>query len=469
MSAHLSSRAPTGSAGPAGPASTACFGPVPRVPDRVLLGAPVRGGERTVAPPPDKAISQRATLLAALARGTSRVCGLADCRDTRTNLDALARLGVAYRVERPRGLVIDGLDARRLAYSGAPLDAGNSATTARLLLAVLAGGASHCAVTGNELLVARPMGWLVDPLRTLGADLRYLGADGRLPVEVRGARLRGGPVDVAVDSAQAVSALLVAGLAADGPLVIRRRTAARDHTERLLRWTGVEVAESAREVRVNPARPSAFDLTIPGDPSAAAVLAALHLASPDAGEWLHLPGVCVNPRRLGFFDIVAAMGAQVRCTERSCDGPEPVGTVSVRRTGPLSAARVATGALVQSAVDELPLVAALATGAGEATVIRDAAELRDKDSDRIAQTVALLAAFGARAKPTADGLVVYPSVLRRPARLDLPPDHRIIFAAFTLAVLCGGGVELVGVSAVGVSYPQVLADLARYVSIEEYR
>jgi 3-phosphoshikimate 1-carboxyvinyltransferase len=453
--------------GPAGATSTACFGPAPRVADRVWLGAPVDGGERTVQAPPDKAISQRATLLAALAGGASRLSGLADCLDTRANLDALARLGVACRSEQPRCLVVEGTDGRRMAYAGPPLDAGNSATTARLLLAVLAGGDSRCAVTGNALLTRRPMGWLVDPLRSLGADLRYLDRDGRLPVGVRGAPLRGGEVDVAVDSAQAVSALLFAGLLADGPVLLRRRTAARDHTERLLRWTGVEVVESAQEVRLHPARPSAFELTVPGDPSAAAVLAALHLASPGAGSWLYLPGVCLNPRRLGFFDIVAAMGAQVRLTEDGSDGPEPAGTVAVRRTGPLRGVRVATGALVQSGVDELPLVAALATQAGEATVISDAAELRDKDSDRIGQTVALLRAFGGRAEPTDDGLVVYPSPLCAPERLEVAPDHRIVFAALTLGVLCGGGVELAGVSAAAVSYPGILADLRRYVAVEE--
>ncbi|MFJ8623758.1 3-phosphoshikimate 1-carboxyvinyltransferase [Kitasatospora sp. NPDC093550] len=444
------------------------FGPAAEQPDRVLVG-PLRAGTPAPAwlyPHPDKAISQRATILAALADGTSRLSNLADCRDVRANLRALSGLGVAVEPLGPRSVAVTGRAVADIRARGLTLDVGNSATTSRLLLALLAGSGASCTVTGNELLRARPMGEVVRPLRALGADLAELGDPDRLPIRVTGTRLRGGEVEVTVDSAQPVSALLLAATAADGPVRVRRRTAARDHTERLLRWTGVPVQESGTDLLVTPRRPTAFDLTVPGDPSAAAFLAALHLASPGSAGELTLREVCLNRRRTGFLRVVEAMGARVEEIPRGGAAPEPVGDIRVSLPGPLTGTEVSGPALVQSCIDELPLVAALATTARGTTVVRDAAELRGKDTDRIASVVELLRAFGASARATDDGLVVEPSPLVAPARVDLPADHRIIFAAFVLAVLSGGTTELSGTAAVATSNPSALRELARFASVE---
>ncbi|MGE7434524.1 3-phosphoshikimate 1-carboxyvinyltransferase [Kitasatospora sp. NPDC001175] len=438
------------------------------LPERILVRSvhPAEAGGPALQPHPDKAISQRATVLAAVADGTSRLSNVADCADVRCNLRALEKLGIQVRVTGPGELMVTGTAASGIRITDRTLDAGNSATTSRLLLAVLAGSTSDCVVTGNRLLRSRPMTEVLDPLRELGAEIEELGEPGRLPLRVRGARLRGGEVNVTVDSAQPVSALQFAALNAAGPVRIRRRTMARDHTERLLRWTGVPVAQSELDLLVTPRRPRAFDLTVPGDPSGAALLAALHLASAQPGQELTLTRVGLNPLRTGFLRILAAMGATVTETVTSQDGPEPAGDIRIVLPGPLRGTVVEGRQLVQSAIDELPLVAALAAVAKGRTVIRDAAELKGKDTDRIASTVELLAAFGIAARATPDGLMVEPGTPVAPEQLRLPADHRVIFAAFVLALLAGGGCELSGVRAAATSHPGAIDDLARFARLE---
>jgi 3-phosphoshikimate 1-carboxyvinyltransferase len=310
------------------------------------------------------------------------------------------------------------------------------------------------------------MHWLIAPLRALGADLRYGSGHGRLPVMIFGQRLRGGTVRVDVDSAQAVSALLFGSLLADADVMIERRTAARDHTERLLRWAGIPVLEQGNLIRVTPGRPAAFDLSVPGDPSGAAVLAALHLASPYAANRLRLTGVCLNPKRLGFFTIIERMGVPVRYDASRHSSPEPVGDILVGPRADLKAGTIRGAALIQSAIDELPLIAALATLADGPTTICNAADLRDKDTDRIAGMAAVLRAFGVSVQTHADGLTVRPSRPRAPRQARLPPDHRLIFAAFVLTALAGGATELSGVSACATSYPGFLADAAHYLHLK---
>jgi 3-phosphoshikimate 1-carboxyvinyltransferase len=451
----------------------ALFGPARQLPDRIVIrpasGRGVAG--LVLTPHPDKAISQRATILAALADGISRIGNLADCADVRTNLQALRHLGVPLRISEQADLEVTGSAGSDLRAAGLTLDAGNSATTSRLLLAVLAGSACDCVLTGNDLLRGRSLNDVLEPLRERGAEIEEMGEQGRLPVRIRGtalrgARLTGGEVTISVDSAQPVSAMQFAAIGAAGPMLIRRRTVARDHTERLLHWTGVPIRQRDADILVTPRRPRAFDLTIPGDPSGAGLLAALHVASANRHRLLTIAGVGLNPLRTGFLRILTAMGVSVIETTTDPDGPEPLGDLRIRLTGPLSGIVVEGSGLVQSAIDELPLVAALAAVADEPTVIRDAAELRGKDTDRITSTVALLHAFNADAEATPDGLLIRPGrPLRAPTGLTLPADHRVIFAAFVLTLLAGGG-ELTGVGAVATSHPGAIDDLARFAEVE---
>ena len=421
-------------------------------------------GDVVCRPHPDKAISQRATVLAAMASGVSVIEALADCADTRANLAVLSVLGVEHQRDAAGVLRVQGVDARSLQCRDEVLDVGNSATTARVLTAVLSGGRSQCVVTGNASLRSRPMGWVVSPLRALGADLQYRGDAGRLPVHVEGRRLHGGLVRVRVDSAQAVSALLFAAVLADGLVVVQRRTPARDHTERLLRWTGVAVEEAGNSVTVEPGRPDAFSLVVPGDPSGAAVLAALHVAVGGHGL-LRLEGVCLNERRLGFFHVLRRMGVPVHLEQQQSTGPEEVGAVVVGAGPVLHGVEVGEPTLVQSAIDELPMLAALATAAQSPTRICGAGDLRDKDTDRLTGVLRLLHAFGARAEVREDDLLVLPGPLQAPEALRLPADHRLVFAAFVLATLSRRPCRLIGVAAAGTSYPGFLADAHRWLHV----
>ncbi|ANB00871.1 3-phosphoshikimate 1-carboxyvinyltransferase [Mycolicibacterium phlei] len=422
---------------------------------------------------PDKAISQRATLVAAIANGRSLIVNPAHCRDMVHNVAAIRTLGIAIEATTVDGVgafVVDGVYAHTLCRQNVVIEAGNSATTARMLIALLSGVPASGTILGNELLSRRPMTEVVEPLRALGADIAYRANVGTLPVQVRGQRLSGGAVEVKVDSAQPVSAILLASTMASGPVRIERTAIARDHTERLLRWSGLDVLETPQSVTGYPGRPHAFEMRIPGDPSAAAVLAALHLASTDADEQLAIDDVCLNPRRLGFFTMLRDLGVNVQLeVDAVKNSPEDVGTITVQRAGPWRGVTVRSSQLIQSGIDELPLLAALATQASGPTVIADAAEMRDKDTDRISETVTLLRAFGAEAEATDDGFVVQPSQLTSPPHVDLPADHRIIFAAMVLAVLAGPGTVLLGVDAAATSFPGVFRSLSTFVEWDEVR
>lgn len=444
------------------------FGPEIRPANRILVGRPFslsRGITRNTHA--DKAVSQRATLLASLCTGTSTIENVADCRDTRSNLDLLSTLGIGILADTPSRISIVGRPVTSWRNALSPLEAGNSATTARLLTAILAGGVNEYVITGNSSLRSRPMAEIVDPLKVMGADLTYLESIGNLPIHVRGRRLAGGTVQVEVDSAQPVSALLFAGLNASAPVRVRRRVPARDHTERLLRWTGVDVAESPRSLTITPGEPRSFSLRIAGDTSGAALLAALHLGSPQATSTLTIPGVGINHRRTGFLRALRRMGAMVRCKNLRMFGPEPVGDVLLNRgPAPLRGIEMSDPFEIQSLIDEIPLLAALATVSEGPTVIRNAQELRGKDTDRLFETVSLLEKFECRAHQTDDGLVVHPRRPTAPTSVSLPPDHRVIFAAMVLTLLCGGGVELIGLSATATSWPRAVDDLAQWAPLE---
>lgn len=438
------------------------------VPDRLSMrGYRLDGatGPIEVRPHPDKAISQRSTIIAALGDGVSRISNLADCRDVRRNLDCLVDLGIALDTTAPNEIEIRGRGPLAISPQNVTLDAGNSATTARLLAATVAGSRAEVVITGNDALRARPMAEVIGPLREIGAQFLEVAPGGHLPFRVRGGRLAGGTASITVDSAQPVSAALLAAALADGPSTIVRRVPARDHTERLLRWVGVQIHETAQSLYVEPRPWGPFELQIPGDPSGAAYLAGVHLVSPSSDRPLVIRDVCVNPRRLGFFEVVKRMGVLVEISNQRDLGPEPFADLTVRATGPLQAVTISSPELVQSAIDELPMIAALAAQAEGETRIENAFDLKGKDTDRVATTVDLLRQFGVRASPTPDGLVVRQSEVRWPTLVHLPNDHRVIFAGILLGLLAGGYGDMVGAQGVATSHPQALNELALWVMV----
>lgn len=426
--------------------------------------------EITWKPPGDKAIAQRAAFAAALADGTSTIRNIPQSDDIESNLSILRQLGVDIWEAADASIVLGGRGLRGLTpEKQSNLNPRNSATTARILIGLLAGTPAEFEIDGNELLRQRPMEWIVEPLRKAGARIVYEGETGRLPVRVTGGPL--GPIDYQVNvfSAQPVSALLFAGLQSTGPTVIHRRTKARDHTERLLRHLGVEIEETEKTVRMRPpARLPAFDLMLPGDISTAALPIACVVASPFERR-LVIEDVGINETRTGFVRTLQRMGAGIEIEQTGMEASEPVGKIVVESGHKLHGIEVAGDALVQSMIDELPMLAALAARAEGRTVIRDAQELKDKDTDRISTTVATLRPFGVEIEGREDGFIVEPSELAGVKSLMLPPDHRVIFAAMTLASSLPEPTTMTGWEKVSVSFPGCLELLEQLAAVSHFQ
>jgi 3-phosphoshikimate 1-carboxyvinyltransferase len=422
-------------------------------------------------PPGDKAIAQRAAFAAALAEGTSSLQNVPHSDDIENNLGILRQLGVDIWEAADTSYVIGGcgLGGLNLSQMGLTLNPGNSATTARILMALLAGTPGEFRIDGNHLLRQRPMTWIVEPLRKAGADISYEFAEGRLPTLIRGSKL--GPINHQVDvfSAQPVSALLFAGLQSSGDTVISRRIKARDHTERLLRYLGVAIEETELSVRMTPPdRLPAFDLSIPGDISTAALPIACVVASPLARR-LVIEDVGINETRIGFIRTLQAMGANIEIEPTEVRGNEPIGKIVVESGRSLRGVDVGGHSLMQSMIDELPILAAIAARAEGQTVIRDAQELKDKDTDRIATTLTTLRSFGVTIEAREDGFVIEPSQLSSAKSLALPPDHRVIFAAMTLACSLEEPTTMFGWERVSVSFPGCLELLAQLASVSHFQ
>jgi 3-phosphoshikimate 1-carboxyvinyltransferase len=319
----------------------------------------------------------------------------------------------------------------------------------RLLAGVMAGQSVEGVLDGDESLRRRPMERVAAPLRAMGA--RVATTDGHAPIELQGGGLHATSHDLPVASAQVLGAIAFAALGCDGITTVHLPGPTRDHTERLLAWMGVPIRrDEARTTISGPARPTARSLDVPGDPSSAAawlVAGALH---PDAD--LVLPGVALNPTRLAFLDVLREMGVRVEVAETASDGPEPIGEIRVTSAERLRPIRIG-GEEVAALIDELPLLGVAMAAADGASELRDAGELRVKESDRIATMVAGLAAIGARVDELADGWRVSRGIARD-AAIATRGDHRIAIA-FAIAALAGvsGTVRIDDADAASVSYP----------------
>jgi 3-phosphoshikimate 1-carboxyvinyltransferase len=416
------------------------------------------GGEVTV--PGDKSISHRALILASLARGRSYIGNLSPAADVGSTAACLRECGAYVREFGAGRVVADGSGPGvSLRSPAAALDCGNSGTTMRLLAGVLAGhDRLEATLDGDASLRARPMERVAAPLRSLGAEVEASDA-GRPPLRVRGRRpLLPGRVVLPVASAQLKSALLLAGVCGDAEVTVVEPAPTRDHTERMLRMCGVDVVEAGAGVSAHPGPLTPFGMRIPGDLSSAAFLLALAAARP--GWWVRCPGVTLNPGRTGFLDVLRAMGVSVEVEEgEAAGGVEPVGCVAVRGDA-LRSTRVG-GELVPRCIDEIPVLAVLATQAEGVTEIRDAGELRVKESDRIAAVAAGLRALGADVEELPDGLDIAGPTRLHGGKLDAGLDHRLAMAWAVAACLAGEPCQIDGADAVAVSYPGFFGDLAR--------
>ncbi len=383
-------------------------------------------------------------MLAALARGTTRVFGVNGGADVRATRDALVALGAG--IEGGGDLTVRG---GSLHDPAATIDARNSGTTARLLLGLCAGQGLTATFDGDESLRRRPMERVARPLRALGA--RVTTTNGRLPATCAGVPApAGGTFALEVASAQVKSAILFASLAARGPIRITGDRNTRDHTERLLRHFGRTIAFDGSEILLEPGRLRAADVSVPGDLSAAAFF--LVAAATTPGSALTVERVGVNPTRTGVLDALAAMGADLVIDNQGDVDGEPVADVTVRY-GPLHAIDLAGGEVVR-AIDEIPILAVAAAQALGTTRIRDARELRAKESDRIATVAATLRACGVAVTERDDGFDVTGGVPVPPA-LVLPTfgDHRV---AMSIAAIAGaiGAIAIDDAACLDVSFPE---------------
>jgi 3-phosphoshikimate 1-carboxyvinyltransferase len=358
----------------------------------------------------------------------------------------------------------------RLCSPQAVIDCGNSGTTARLLTGLVAGHPITATLDGDDSLRRRPMARVVEPLSAAGAAVRALGAPGRLPIEIDGGALQ--PIDheSEVASAQVKSALLLAGLAAGVPVTVVEPGASRDHTERMLSAMGaslsVESVGSGQRVRLEPTdRPlRPLDMQVPGDFSSAAFWLSLGLLG-GCGDGVVVEGVGLNPGRTGFLRVLLAMGASIETRSTGEQGGEPVGDV-VARSSSLRALDLPSE-WVPSLLDEIPIIACLAARAAGKTIIRGAAELRVKESDRIAALHDNLSALGVACRELPDGLEIEGSVRPLAGRVETWGDHRIAMSFGVLGALPGNTVEIDDRACVQVSYPGFWEELERVVQHRE--
>ena len=406
--------------------------------------------------PGDKSISHRAALLGALASGPTTVRRFLAADDCRATLDCLRALGVEWRLtEEAPGvatLEIQGVGLRGLREPTNVLDAGNSGTTLRLLAGVLAGQPFASFLTGDASLRSRPVDRIVEPLRLMGAQLFARDGDRRAPLAIRGGSLRGIRYRLPVASAQVKSAVLLAGLFAEGEVVVEEPLPTRDHTERLLRAMGADLQREGPGIRLMPPPSlSPCELEVPGDVSAAAFWLVAGAVHPEAE--IVLTKVGVNPTRTGLLDALSMMGASIDIGEERMVGEEPVADITVRSSR-LRGVELG-GDLIPRLIDELPALAVAAAFAEGRTVVRDAGELRVKESDRIAALVRELGRLGVQIEERPDGFVIEgtrPGELRG-THVNGGGDHRLTMALAVAGLLAEGDTIVEDEEAVAVSYP----------------
>jgi 3-phosphoshikimate 1-carboxyvinyltransferase len=407
----------------------------------------VRG---TVRVPGDKSITHRALLFAALAGGKSHIGGALTSLDAKSSARVLRALGAAITPLVP-GRVVTVVGRRRFAPPGATLDCGNSGTTTRLLLGLLAAHSFRATLTGDASLRRRPMRRVTIPLAAMGARFEEGKGDG-LPLSVRGGKLAALRYEQPVSSAQIKSSLLLAGVAGGVAVDVREpHGRSRDHSERMLRAFGFEVGEGSDGwIHFRPTgRLEPFDLQVPGDPSSAAFLVGAGLLA-EGGE-LRLSGVGVNPTRIGFLDVVARMGGKVPLDARGEEGGEPVADLVVH-PAPLRATEVAAGE-IPGLIDEIPLLAVLAARAEGTTIFRQVGELRVKESDRLGLIAGNLRAVGMTAEVRGDDLHVTGSDRPPAGKVRTEGDHRIAMAFAVLGSLPGAQVKVDDMACAAVSFP----------------
>ena len=422
---------------------------------------PASSIEGELEPPGDKSISHRAVILGSLAQGVTSISNFLHGADTAASISCLQALGIDIRVEDPnpdsRGLhvTVQGHGREGFREPEQVLDVRNSGTTMRVMSGILASLPFLSVLTGDDSLVRRPMRRVIDPLRHMGADIFGRADDNYPPLVIRGGQLRGIEYAPRVMSAQVKTAVLLAGLAAEGSTIVNQASATRDHTTRMLRSMGARITVNGDSVELTPGELNATDIQVPGDISSAAPWLVLAAAHPHAR--LRLTNVGVNPGRIGILRVLKAMGASITIEDQPPAGAEPMADIAVQ-TSDLKAATI-EGEIIPYVIDEIPILALAATQANGETIIRDAAELRVKESDRITTTVAELRKLGADIEELPDGMVIRGPTNLKGALCRSHGDHRLAMTLGVAGLLAQDETIIYDPECVEVSYPGFWKDL----------
>lgn len=398
--------------------------------------------------PGDKSLSHRALMLAAMSDGACRLSGLSPGKDVLSTLRCLKALGIKTRARREELILTGWGDAWQ--EPDRVLDCGNSGTSMRLLTGILAGCPGLSVLTGDASLRHRPMGRILDPLKDMGARVRGRENDRYAPLVVEGTELQGIHHELKVASAQVKSCLLLAGLKADGTTVVREPQPSRDHTERMLSHLGVRLTQGEGGLHLNPVeRLPAFEFHVPGDVSSAAFLVTAAVLCP--GSRVILENVGLNPTRTAYLDLLRQMGANITTTVTRTELGEPIGTIEAVHSE-LRGMEVPESE-IPGAIDELPILAVAASQARGTTLVRGAAELRVKESDRIHATVRELGRLGAQVEEFPDGFAVTGPTPLHGAAVDCHHDHRLEMSLAVAGLLARGTTRLNGTGWAAISFP----------------
>lgn len=416
-------------------------------------------GEPSV--PGDKSITHRALILSTLASGSNRISNFSPGMDCQSTISCLRALGARIVKKRDNApfILVHGAGSAGLIEAKNVLNAGNSATTLRLLSGVLATQPFLSILTGDVSLRSRPMKRLIEPLRLMGAEIYGRGNDSFAPLVIKGRRLSGIDYYLGVPSAQIKSAILLAGLFAAGKTTIKECQPSRDHTERLLSRMGAEIKSDNGNIYLEPLKGhlTSVDLRIPGDISSAAYWLVAGAIHPNAK--IKIAGCGINPTRTGILDALLAMGANIKKENQRLEGNEPVADLYVE-SSQLRAIEIG-GDIIPRLIDEIPLLAVAACVASGRTVIRDAGELRVKESDRIATTVRELIRLGAEVEELPDGMVIYGRGHLFGAEVSSHFDHRISMSLAVAGLVAEGETIIHGADVADISYPGFWAELEK--------
>lgn len=412
-------------------------------------------GEMNV--PGDKSISHRAVMFGSMAKGKTVIDNFLDGEDCLHTIDIFRQMGVRIK-QTGLHVVIESDGVEAFQEPTVPLYFGNSGTTARLMLGILPALPFFTVMHGDPHLTIRPMERVVTPLKMMGAQMDGRKEGNYLPIAIKGGVLTGIHYELPVKSAQVKSAVLLAGLFAEGETTVIEQTKTRDHTENMLRAFGADIVSNENTITVtNKRKLRATDVTVPGDISSAAFFIVAAAIVPNS--CLTLKNVGLNETRTGIIDILLEMGANITIENKREISGEMLGDITVRYTKLKGV--IVEGDIIPRLIDEIPIIALLATQATGSTVIKNAEELRVKETDRIHAVVTILTTLGAKLEETADGMIVHGDTKLQGGSIASYSDHRIAMMGVIASLISEGSVTIDDVSSIAISYPAFFDDLAK--------